>query len=191
MNIIFIDFEASALDGGYPIEVGYAKSDGRVGAFLIKPRPEWDALNWSVTSERIHRLPREVLIQGIDSDEVLKRLNVELQDGACFSTAPAYDWHWLGLLNPERVIEFRLMNTPADSLLMHVADESGISGSVAARIVDRATRLGGHTAAGDAAGLAAGYEILSRHGEIRMRDVEECFRKWQLLARAAAAWRSP
>lgn len=190
MNITFIDFEASALEGGYPIEVGYARSDGVVGAMLIKPREEWRDLNWSPASERIHRLPRHMLNHGLDANEVLARLNIGLQGCACFCTAPAFDWSWLRMLNPGQSINLRLMQTPADSVLMVTAEESGIPGPIAARIVDRSMCLGRHMAAGDAAGLAAGYEILSRHGEIRMKYVEECFRKWQALAVAAAAWRS-
>ncbi len=189
MVIAFIDFEASALENGYPIEVGYARSDGRVGAFLIKPRMEWNTLSWSVASEHIHRLPLTLLDQGTDAGEVCARLNVELQGCACFSDAPAFDWRWLAMLEPGRVPEFRLMNTPADTLLMHAADEAGIPGPTAARIVDRSMRLGGHAAAGDAAALAAGHEILNRQGEIRMMEVEACFRRWQALAATASAWR--
>ncbi|TRT81632.1 MAG: transcriptional regulator, partial [Microcystis aeruginosa Ma_OC_H_19870700_S124] len=91
MIIAFIDFEASALENGYPIEVGYARSDGIVGAFLIKPRSEWLYLNWSSASQSIHRLPRTILNQGLDANEVLARLNVELQGCVCFATAPAFD----------------------------------------------------------------------------------------------------
>ncbi len=47
MIIAFIDFEASALEDGYPIEVGYARSDGCVSAYLIKPRLDWQDLIWS------------------------------------------------------------------------------------------------------------------------------------------------
>lgn len=190
MIIAFVDFEASALEGGYPVEVGYARSDGLVGAFLIKPRPEWHSLNWSAASERIHRLPRSVLSQGLDANQVLARLNVELKGCACFVTAPAFDWPWLEMLNPSRSIDFRLMQTPADSILMMTAEETGIPGSVAARIVDRAMRHGGHAAAGDAAALAAGYEVLSRAGEVRMKDAEASFRKWQKLAIETSAWRA-
>ncbi len=191
MIIAFLDFEASALENGYPIEVGYARSDGFVGAMLIKPRAEWLDLNWSPASERIHRLPRHMLNLGLDANEVLARLNIGLQGCACFCTAPAFDWPWLRMLNPGQSVDFRLMQTPADSVLMAAAEESGISGPVAARIVDRAKRLGNHEAARDAVALAAGHEILSRPGEIRMKEAEACFRRWQSLsAAAAAAWRS-
>ncbi len=191
MIIAFLDFEASALENGYPIEVGYARSDGLVGSSLIKPREEWLDLNWSAASERIHRLPRSILNHGLDADEAFARLNVELQGCACFSTAPAFDWSWLRMLNPGQSVDFRLMQTPADSVLMAAAEESGISGPVAARIVDRAKRLGNHEAARDAVALAAAHEILSRPSEIRMKEVAACFRRWQsLAAAAAAAWRS-
>ncbi len=189
MRIAFVDFEASALDGGYPVEVGYARSDGKVGAILIKPRFEWRGLTWSAESERIHRLSRSVLDQGQSSETALQSLNDDLDDYACFSNAPTFDWHWLRMLDPEQPLRFRPMMTPADSLLMTAAEEAGVPGPVAARVVDRAIRLGGHTAAGDAAALAAGYEVLCRGGEIRMRDVEAGFRKWQAQAVTAAYWR--
>ncbi|MBC8792001.1 MAG: hypothetical protein C6Y20_10365 [Tagaea sp. CACIAM 22H2] len=189
MRIAFVDFEASALHGGYPIEVGYARSDGKVGAILIKPRLEWRDLTWSAASERIHGLSRSVLDQGQSAETALGALNVALDKYACFSDAPAFDWHWLRMLDPEQPLRFRPMMTPADSLLMMAAEEAGVPGPVAARIVDRAIRLGGHTAAGDAAALAAGYEVLCYGGEIRMRDVEASFRNWQALAFTAAYWR--
>jgi hypothetical protein len=189
MRIAFVDFEASALDGGYPIEVGYARSDGKVGAILIKPRLEWRGLTWSAESEHIHKLSRSVLDQGQSSETALRGLNHDLDDYACFSDAPTFDWHWLRMLDPEQPLRFRPMMTPADSLLMMAAEEAGVPGPVAARVVDRAIRLGGHTAAGDAAALAAGYEVLCRAGEIRMKDVEAVFRQWRTRAKAASIWR--
>jgi hypothetical protein len=190
MRIAFVDIEASALDSGYPIEVGYARADGTVGAVLIKPRLEWRALTWSAESERIHRLSRSVLDQGQSAETALGALNEALSDYACFSDAPAFDWPWLKMLDPEQPLRFRPMITPADSLLMMAAEEAGVPGPVAARVVDRAIRSGGHTAAGDAAALAAGHEVLCRGGEIRMKDVEAIFRKWQDRANATAPWRS-
>lgn len=189
MRIAFVDFEASALHGGYPIEVGYARSDGMVGAILIKPRFEWRGLTWSAESERIHRLSRSVLEQGQSAETALGALNEALDNYACFSDAPAFDWHWLRMLDPEQPLRFRPMMTPADSLLMMAAEEAGVPGSVAAQIVDRARRSGGHAAAGDAAALASAYEILCRGGEIRMKDVEAVFRQWQTRAKAASIWR--
>ncbi len=94
------------------------------------------------------------------------------------------------MLDPESSIGIRLLSLSADSLLMHVADESGIPSSAADRIVDRAMRAGMHTATSDAAGLAAAHEALSRRGEVRRKDIESIIRQWQARAKGAAHWRS-
>lgn len=43
--IAFVDFEASALESSYPIEIGWARLDGIVGAALIRPHDDWRKLN--------------------------------------------------------------------------------------------------------------------------------------------------
>lgn len=187
--IAFVDFEASALENSFPIEVGWARLDGVVGAALIRPHEDWSSLVWSTESERIHRLPRSILERGLSIDAALVLIEQGLAGYTCFSDAPDHDWHWLAMLSPNRTVKLKLAQIPADSVLMAIAEYSGIPGPIAACVIDRAMSAGGHTACGDAAGLAAGFEILHRGGEIRMQDVEATLDQWQKLAAAAAPWR--
>jgi len=188
--IAFIDFEASALERSYPIEIGWARLDGVVGAALIRPHDDWQKLNWASDSARVHRLAQELLGDGLPRDEVLARAKATLVDCDCFSDAPENDWAWFRMLSADGVVDLRLSELPADMLLMAVAEKSGVPGAIAARIVDRAMSAGGHSAAGDAAGLAAGFEILSRGGAIDMGEADAVFERWQRLAIAAAPWRA-
>jgi hypothetical protein len=188
--ICFIDFEASSLEESYPIEIGWARMDGVVGAALIRPHDDWKSMKWAEDSASVHGIVQELLGDGLPRDEVLARAKAALAQCDCFSDAPEHDWRWFRMLAADGVVDLRMSELPADMLLMAVAEKSGIAGAIAAQIVDRAMAAGGHSAAGDAAGLAAGFEILARGGEIEMREVEAVFERWQKLAIAAAPWRA-
>lgn len=187
--ISFVDFEASSLEESYPIEIGWARMDGIVGACLIRPHDDWRKLNWASDSARVHKLAQELLGDGLPRDEVLARAKAALGDCDCFSDAPENDWRWMRMLSADGVVDLRLSELPADMLLMAIAEKSNVPGAIAMQIVDRAMAAGGHSAAGDAAGLAAGFEILSRAGEIKMSAAEAVFERWQKLAVAASPWR--
>ncbi len=187
--IAFIDFEASSLFNGYPIEMGWARSDGRVGAALIRPHPDWRKLDWAADAERIHRLQFSDLDAGIDREEAYALICADLGGCHCFSDAPDFDWKWLSMLSPNESHSLKLGKLPADSILIGIAEQSGIKTPLAVRIIERAKRFGNHTAAGDAASLAAAHEVLGRGGELQMRDVEKTFRQWKTLAVQAAPWR--
>lgn len=122
-------------------------------------------------------------------DEVLARATAALGECDCFSDAPENDWAWFRMLSADGVVDLKLSELPADMLLLAVAEQSGVPGAIAAQIVDRAMSVGAHSAAGDAAGLAAGFEILSS-GEIDLGAAEIVFERWQRLAIAAAPWRA-
>lgn len=188
--IAFIDFEASSLEESYPIEIGWARLDGVVGAALIRPHGDWKSMKWAEDSARVHGIVQELLGDGLPRDEVLARAKAALGDCDCFSDAPEHDWRWMRMLSADGIVDLRMSEMTADMLLLAVAEKSGITGSIAAKIVDRAMSAGGHSAAGDAAGLAAGFEILARGGEIEMQEVEAVFERWQRLAIAAAPWRA-
>lgn len=187
--IAFIDIEASSLEASYPIEIGWARMDGVVGAALIRPHDDWKSMKWAQDSAKVHKLAQELLGDGLPRDEVLARAMAALRDCDCFSDAPEHDWRWMQMLSADGIVDLKLSELPADALLLAVAEKSGVSGSIAMQIVDRAMAAGGHSAAGDAAGLAAGFEILARGGEIEMGEVEAVFERWQKLAIAAAPWR--
>ncbi len=92
---IFIDFEASSLDliCSYPIEVGVALPDGRVGSWLIRPAPTWH--DWSVEAERIHGIHRQRLDrEGQEVLEVALALNETIHE-VCYCDAWTFDSFWL------------------------------------------------------------------------------------------------
>ncbi len=188
--IAFVDFEASALENSFPIEIGWARMDGVVGAALTRPHDDWRKLNWASDSARVHKLAQDLLGDGLPRDEVLARAKAALAGCDCFSDAPENDWAWMRMLSADGVVDLKLSELPADALLMAVAEKSGVPGAIAVQVVDRAMSDGGHSAAGDAAGLAAGFEILSRGGETEMGAAEAGFARWQRLANAAAPWRA-
>ncbi len=187
--IAFVDIEASSLENGYPIEIGWARSDGRVGAALIRPHNDWKSLLWSAEAERVHRIPIDKLDSGVAREDALEKVCAELVGYQCFSDAPDYDWQWLSMLSPGRPQSLKLGKLPADSLLISIGEQSEVPTPIAARIIQFVKRKATHAAAADAAALAAVYEILARGGELRMRDVEATLKRWQALAAAAAPWR--
>lgn len=100
-SFAIIDFEASSLDeNSYPIEVGLAiVRKGMLSSWssLICPTTEWRSRDaWSRSSERVHRISREMLADGPSPAEVASALvqqtaglNILHCDG------DQYDQHWL------------------------------------------------------------------------------------------------
>lgn len=95
---VVLDLEASGFGRkGYPIEVGYALSDGRLFCSLIRPEPEWT--HWDPTAERLHGIPRRLLMQhGRSPAEIGRLLNDALQGCTVYSDGWAHDYPWLSLL---------------------------------------------------------------------------------------------
>ena len=92
---VFIDFEASSLDlvASYPIEVGLCLADGTTHSWLIRPHVLW--LDWSESAEKIHRIPRERLIEeGVEASDVAAALN-QLIPGVAYCDAWTFDSFWL------------------------------------------------------------------------------------------------
>lgn len=100
LPVAVLDYEASSLsDNSYPIEAGWAiiTSDLSVssGSILIRPHRRW--ADWSRTSERIHGLSREALIEeGIDCRTVAERLGTLFGElpGPVLSADPDYESFW-------------------------------------------------------------------------------------------------
>jgi len=105
-----IDLEASGFGrGSYPIEVGYALEDRQVKSYLIKPAPSW--LHWSEDAEKIHGIPRDLLLkEGLTPREIALKMNDELRGKILYSDAWSYDSSWLGRLfdEAELVQRFRI-----------------------------------------------------------------------------------
>jgi hypothetical protein len=97
--IAIIDVEASSLFNGYPIEIGWARADGKFGAYLLKPEPEWLELNWDPAAETVHGLSQALCAeQGMSAHDAVEAMNLDLADCESFSDAPGTDWRWLALV---------------------------------------------------------------------------------------------
>lgn len=105
-EIVFMDFEASSLRDGFPVEVGWAWVEGgdvQAESLLISPADEWLTLGfvWDPIAEGIHGLPLASLqAEGTTPPEVCGALNDRLKDKiVVFDTGPdGVDRHWLDLL---------------------------------------------------------------------------------------------
>jgi hypothetical protein len=87
--LAFIDVEASSLVDGYPIEIGWAREDGQVGAVLVSPHPKWGSLVWDPAAERIHG-PSHALLeaQGVAVNDAVEMLNEALRACKALSDEP-------------------------------------------------------------------------------------------------------
>lgn len=109
--MIFIDFEASSLNG-FPIEIGWAEvlRDRRIVAesHYIHFPPWMDQLDlWDHQAEAIHRISRRFLMEmGRPPVEVASRAN-EALEGAVVCADSAYDAMWAGQLFNAADIELR------------------------------------------------------------------------------------
>lgn len=96
-----LDVEASGFGPqSYPIEVGWALADGRVGCVLVRPAPAWTF--WDPEAERVHGIRRDVLERyGHAPSEVARRLNVELGGQVVYCDGWGHDYTWLARLYDE------------------------------------------------------------------------------------------
>ncbi|GED23006.1 hypothetical protein QWY79_05920 [Halomonas sabkhae] len=94
-----LDIEASGFGrGSYPIEIGLARADGSVCAFLVHPLDEWT--HWDPKAELLHGISRARLErEGYPVRQVARWLNDELSDiGIAYSDSWGYDNTWMSLL---------------------------------------------------------------------------------------------
>lgn len=96
-SYVFLDVEASGVHArSYPIEIGWCGVDLLAKSFLIRPHDRWTEEDWSITSERIHNVPRQVLFaEGIEVVEAANRLNAICQDCEVVTDNPWFDGGWL------------------------------------------------------------------------------------------------
>lgn len=90
-----LDIEASGFGrNSYPIEIGFALADGHCVCTLVRPEPDWT--HWDDNAERVHRIPRQLLLQrGRPALEVAQLLNQHLQGQTVYSDGWANDYSWL------------------------------------------------------------------------------------------------
>ena len=191
--LAFVDIEASGLVNGFPIEIGWAKENGEVGAILIRPHPEWlTDLAWDANAERIHSLTRELLAErGTAIDDAVDAINNALIGCKCVSDSPSNDWYWLSLLfefvkEGEREFRGYMLEDPAEPLMLGFAQSLGVA-PLFVEDVFRSSRARPlqHTAAGDAAGWGAMFEAVKTRG-----NIELILPRWMERARTAMPWRS-
>lgn len=125
MKLLFLDIEASALDNGYPIEIGWAVLDLAASsprdaiaadAFLIRP-PHWwrQTMTWSPEAEQVHRIQlEELLTSGLPVDTAVTRLNDVLSErdmddplgGVLWTDSGAtWDREWLSCLYAASIMD--------------------------------------------------------------------------------------
>lgn len=127
--IAFVDFEASSLDeNSYPIEIGVAIWDGHSitsWGCLIQPNSEWRARDaWSRSSERVHGISRDMLIDGSDPRTAMQKLT-DFCRGAtvAYCDGGEYDRHWLselsdasGIASPVALLDLNALLEAPDQL---------------------------------------------------------------------------
>ncbi|SEI50438.1 hypothetical protein SAMN05421831_10360 [Allopseudospirillum japonicum] len=93
-----IDVEASGFGrGSYPIEIGIARPDGSLAAWLIRPEPDWQ--HWDPSAQEIHGISRNQLVQeGLPVAQVADALNEELRGQTVYSDSWGFDSSWIALL---------------------------------------------------------------------------------------------
>jgi len=157
-----MDFEASALRDGYPVEVGWAWVEGgdvQAESLLIAPADEWltPEFTWDPIAEGLHGLPLTRLqAEGASPLEVCSVLNERLADKiVVFDTGPdGVDGHWLGLLYFQSGLRrhFKLGGS-TNEVLLALAAGCGLTDADLVQIVKRAPGAT-HHAATDAAHYA-------------------------------------
>jgi hypothetical protein len=90
---LFVDVESSGIHAGsYPIEIGWCGLDLIATSFLIRPHVSWTEDDWSVTSEKVHGIPRQSAIaEGIDVVEAATRLKAACVGKEIVSDSPHFD----------------------------------------------------------------------------------------------------
>ncbi|SDY84619.1 Exonuclease [Citreimonas salinaria] len=162
-RIAFLDLEASGLGpDSWPIEVGVAWLDGRRvirHSSLIRPRAEWPEDAWSQVSAQVHGIPRSVLNDAPDADEVAEWFLDLVGDRALVSDAPDHDGMWLQRLLRERRDIFLLH----DVLLRAFGEEGEVApGRLHRAYKNRRSSKPSHRAGDDAAAHAHAWRAALR-----------------------------
>jgi hypothetical protein len=193
MSLLTFDFEASALEHGYPIEVAVADVAARtVKAWLIRPERSWQLRLWSSTSERIHNLSREtVQDRGEPAEQVARAMADFIAGRKLLSDNPSFDATWLDMLFEAAEMKPPVVHAESVGTLMSLLayDHSRSRADIDA--LNRARKaMADHTAAGDAAAWAASAEALALEGELAIERIDDVFGRWDARARIASPWRN-
>ena len=188
---LILDIEASALENGFPIEIGIAHpSQGAVHAWLIRPHASWAWDAWNPASEKIHGLSRTDLARGGDVFTVAREILRAVGGRPLATDNPQFDGFWLS-----KLFEAAREDAPAVeqvSLVDAVAAFAHRHGRNSADVdaINRARNSAiDHSAAGDAASWAAVIEVMVGQEEVDLSRIDEVFEKWAARAQAASPWR--
>ena len=100
LNLLWLDVESSGLgDSSYPIEIGVCGVSLEPISFLIRPLSDWGIESWSSSSEKIHGISYDLLIErGALATNVCEWLNAVCNNRTVLSDNPPYDEGWLDRL---------------------------------------------------------------------------------------------
>ena len=112
-----IDVEASGFGTeSYPIEIGFVMGSGKRYSTLIRPHEGWN--HWDETAEKIHRIPRELLIKrGKPIKDVATQLNKMLRENTVYSDGWVVDKPWVSKLFYTARIPQRFFLSPLELIL--------------------------------------------------------------------------
>ena len=188
---LIVDIEASALENGFPIEIGIADpGQGVVHAWLIRPYAGWVWDAWDPASQRVHGLSKADLDCGDDVLTVAQGVLRAVGGRKLASDNPEFDGFWLS-----KLFEAALEDAPAVEKRSLVEAASALArrhGRPSADIdaLNRAQNSAvDHSAAGDAASCAATIELIVGREAIDLLRIDHVFEKWAARAQAASPWR--
>lgn len=156
-NPIFIDFEASSIQG-FPVQVAYGTSESDLKCFLIKPLEIWNNATymWDYNAQDIHGFSKNYINQyGINAETVAREVSEDLKGKTIYADNGA-DMNWLFMLLDD-VAEFTGETYPEPSFkliqtLLHelkVPSDTAYKASVMANEKFKARGLRPHKADND------------------------------------------
>lgn len=163
---LIIDFEASSLnsEGSYPIEIAWTKVDGQIVSHLIDLNEVVDHLDWSPSSEDVHGIPlEEVLENGVSPRFIVDEFLKDREGRAVISDAPVFDFSWMKQLFQMAEVEMPFGQIVAyDALLSGVVRKKiqgnlAVSSKVADLIESGVEAHRTHRAAGDVLAMRNTY----------------------------------
>jgi hypothetical protein len=161
---LFVDFEASGLHlGSFPVEVGWASSDGISEVHLIRPTAAWLHTPWDPQAERIHGINLDrLLIVGEPVQTVATRLRDAAVGHRLYSNDVGHDERWLRSLLREAGNENpdALKLWCANILFRDLASDRGVDLAAVRRLASQRVPVT-HRADDDARHLAEAYRLLS------------------------------
>lgn len=192
MSLLVLDFEASALENGFPIEVAIADVAAReIRAWLIRPAAAWVNLDWVSASAQVHGLMRQKLDAGTPTDIVAAEMLAFAAAREVASDNPTFDGRWLRQLF--EAADLPLPVVAAESVGQTVSLIAHEHGRTPADIdaLNRARKaMAAHTAALDAASWAAAAEAAAVDGDLDLGAIDRIFEEWIRLAEKASPWRA-